>query len=105
MAQDYVFKEMIFSPIKGAPELSAPQFLLNEAGKPITAEKRGHALPALFDWDGDGVKDLLVGEFGNGNDANLLVYKNVGTKKKPVYAEKPFYATDNEGVKFFIDGT
>ena len=42
----------------------------------------GHAAPLMTDFDGDGLADLLVGQFGEGK---LRVYKNVGTKKEPKF--------------------
>ena len=40
----------------------------------------GHAAPLMVDFDGDGVPDLLVGQFGEGK---LRLYKNLGTAKAP----------------------
>jgi hypothetical protein len=40
------------------------------------------ATPYLYDWDGDGVKDLLC---GNG-DGYAYLFKNIGTPHSPVYA-------------------
>jgi hypothetical protein len=40
----------------------------------------GHAAPLVVDWDGDGKKDLLVGQFGEGK---LRIYLNKGTDKEP----------------------
>ena len=42
----------------------------------------GHAAPLMTDFDGDGLADLLAGQFGEGK---LRVYKNVGTKKEPKF--------------------
>lgn len=57
----------------------APPVRLEAAGKPIDTDI-GHAAPFVVDWDGDGVKDLLVGQFGGGL---LWIYKNEGTNTKP----------------------
>ena len=51
---------------------------LRAGGKPIHVE--GDAGPLVADWDGDGVPDLLVGQFGEGK---LRIYKNVGTASAP----------------------
>jgi hypothetical protein len=40
----------------------------------------GHAAPLVVDWDGDGKKDLLVGQFGDGK---LRIYLNKGTDAEP----------------------
>ena len=61
-----------------APELETP-VRLEAAGKPIDTDI-GHAAPFVCDFDGDGVKDLLVGQFGQGL---LWIYRNEGTKAEP----------------------
>jgi len=64
-----------------AHELAAP-VRLEAAGKPIDTAV-GHAAPFVCDFDGDGVKDLLIGQFGDGI---LWMYRNVGTNKQPKLA-------------------
>ena len=44
-------------------------------GKPIQLESPGYAAPSWADMDGDGRKDLLVGQFRNGK---IQVFKNLG---------------------------
>jgi len=61
-----------------APDL-APPVRLEAAGKPIDTNI-GHAAPFVCDFDGDGVKDLLVGQFGEGL---LWIYRNEGTNSQP----------------------
>ncbi len=47
--------------------------------------------------DGDGLKDLLVGEFGKGNwrdkepIGTLRIYKNVGKKGAPKFADFSYF--------------
>jgi len=60
----------------------APPVRLEAAGKPIDTEV-GHAAPLAYDWDGDGVKDLLVGQFGGGA---LWIFRNEGTDSQPKLA-------------------
>jgi hypothetical protein len=55
---------------------------LEAAGKPIDTSV-GHAAPFVCDWEGDGKRHLLVGQFGEGI---LWIYKNVGTNSSPKYA-------------------
>ena len=52
---------------------------IEAAGKPIDTEI-GHAAPFVCDFDGDGLKDLLVGQFGDGL---LWIYRNEGTNSEP----------------------
>lgn len=62
-------------------ELSEP-VRLEAAGKPIDTEI-GHAAPFVCDFDGDGLKDLLVGQF---RDGILWIYHNEGTNSEPKLA-------------------
>lgn len=52
---------------------------LEAAGKPIDVEV-GHLVPCVADWNGDGKKDLLVGQFVGGK---IALYLNEGTDKAP----------------------
>ena len=53
----------------------------------------GHAAPLVADFDGDGVPDLLVGQFGEGK---LRVYKNVGTAKEPKFDSFTWFKTGEQ---------
>ena len=64
-----------------SPELMPP-VRLEAGGKPIDTAV-GHAAPFVADFDGDGVKDLLVGQFGDGI---LWIYRNEGTNAQPKLA-------------------
>jgi hypothetical protein len=65
----------------------APPVRLEADGKPIdigTLSKYAHAGPALGDADGDGDRDLLVGDF----PGNFWLFINDGTEKQPRYTSK-----------------
>ncbi len=44
----------------------------------------GHAAPFVYDFDGDGKRDLLVGQMGAGH---LRIYKNIGTNDAPKFGK------------------
>lgn len=56
-----------------------PPVRLEADGVPIDTDV-GHAAPLVCDFDGDGVRDLLVGQFGDGI---LWIYRNEGTNAEP----------------------
>ena len=67
-------------------------------GKPIDIDEIGHAAPFLGDFDGDGKRDLLVGQFGNNGQGKLRIYKNTGTDAEPKFAlYEPFKAGAETG--------
>jgi hypothetical protein len=68
--------------IASSAELEPP-VRLEVAGKPIDAAEIGHAAPFVCDFDGDGLKDLLVGQF---KDGLLWIYRNEGTNSEPKLA-------------------
>ena len=56
---------------------------LEAAGEPIDVEV-GHLVPHTCDWNNDGKKDLIVGQFKNGA---IRLYLNQGTDSAPVFGE------------------
>jgi hypothetical protein len=107
------FPELIFTVIPGAPVLSQPVLIEGE-DFPVIAEGNGIAAPACYDWDGDGLKDLLIGEFGSGVEYGkysgnfIRVYKNTGSNENPRftgqfnYARPPFLNPGN-GTPYSVD--
>lgn len=76
------------APPPALPRLAAP-FRVEAGGAPITAVS-GHAAPFVVDYDGDGVRDLIVGMFGSDEQGARggtgRFYKNVGTDQAPKFA-------------------
>ena len=63
--------------ISGEAEFEAP-VRLEADGAPVRVEAPGYAAPCWADIDGDGTKDLLVGQFAQGK---IRVFKNLGEGK------------------------
>ena len=63
-----------------AAPILAPGVRLMVGSNPLTVTYR--ATPYLYDWDGDGLNDLLC---GNG-DGWVFFFKNIGTAQAPTYA-------------------
>lgn len=62
-----------------APLFHAAEFLFDGAD---TLDVIFYSAPVACDWNGDGRKDLLVGQFYNGL---ISFYPNVGTDTQPVF--------------------
>jgi hypothetical protein len=63
--------------LDGRAEFRAP-VRIEAGGKPVRVESPGYAAPCWADVDGDGTKDLLVGQFHGGK---IHVYKGLGDGK------------------------
>ena len=75
-----------------SPELSPPT-RIEAGGKPIDTDV-GHAAPCVTDFDGDGVRDLLVGQFGGGGQ--LRIYRNLGSDRAPVFRAHELFMAGGE---------
>ena len=103
-ANETNFPEILDAGIPGTPKLGPP-ILIEGATKPILTEKHGLAAPALWDWNGDGRRDLLVGEFETNSEdfpmgadgSTIRVYLNVGTDADPKFTDEFEWARDTEG--------
>lgn len=65
---------------------------LEAGGKPIDTEI-GHAAPYVYDFDRDGKRDLLVGQFAGGK---LQIYRNVGTDAAPKFGDVEWFRAGGE---------
>ena len=77
-----VLSLVLVSPAWAEGELGSP-VAVEAGGEPIDMDV-GHAAPFMHDMDGDGLRDLLVGQMGGGK---LRIYKNVGTAQAPAFEE------------------
>lgn len=105
LAGERDFPPIVGADIPGAPRL-APPVLVMAGEQPVLTEKHGLAAPALWDWDGDGKRDLLVGEFETNSGesfpmgaggSTVRVYRNIGTDANPRFGAEFSWARDTEG--------
>jgi len=68
--------------------------LVQDGGQPV--EVVGYSIPDLYDWDGDGLADLIVGEGGGVFVGKVRVYVNRGTAEAPLF-NGFFYAQEESG--------
>lgn len=86
------FLFLAFSVPLQAQEFAEP-FRVFANGEAIDTDA-GHAAPLVTDFDGDGLNDLLVGQFGDGI---LKIYRNTGSNNQPKYAAGVEFMDDTDG--------
>ncbi len=107
--------ELEITVITGAPILSAPKLIASTKNE-VSSQGHGLASPAFYDWNGDGVNDLLIGEYGSGVEFGrymgsfIRVYINTGSESEPEfdmsfdYARPPFqYENQAHGTPYSIN--
>lgn len=75
-----IFSSSIMAAWTAAAGDLAPPIHVQAEGKPIDVQIVGHSAPFVGDIDGDGVRDLIVGQF---DDGRLRIYRNLGTNLGP----------------------
>jgi hypothetical protein len=78
LACAFMFGRASFAPV-AASSLEAG-VLIQDGGLPLLVQ--GQAVPRVVDWDNDGKKDLIVGQYTNGN---IRLYLNQGTNNAPAF--------------------
>ena len=57
-----------------------------------------YASPFYYDWDGDGVKDLVTGQYSSGY---VRFYKNYGTNSNPSYTSFQYLYADGSLISVY----
>ncbi len=81
-------------PLKPA-KLEIPIRLVADGVLIDSAQYRSHSGPTLFDLNGDGLRDLIVGNYGG----HFQTYLNIGSKTKPVFKSAGLLKDDKAIVK------
>ncbi len=64
----------------------------------------GYSVPSFTFWDGDSLKDLIIGEGGGGfSEGKVRVYLNVGTAADPIFGT--FSYAQSEGSNLICPGS
>ena len=72
----------------GQPDFG-PEELVQAGGSDLTVS--GYSVPSYWDWDNDGLPDLIVGEGSGSYTAKVRVYLNTGSVSSPSFSTY-FYA-------------
>lgn len=64
----------------------------------------GYSVPSFEDWNGDHLKDLIVGEGGGGSVGKVRVYLNVGTESDPCFVSFFYVQANGQDLTCTPDG-
>jgi hypothetical protein len=70
-----------------AGQLAPPVHVMAD-GQALDVGGVGYAAPFLADYDGNGTRDLLVGQFHEGR---LRIYRNLGTDSEPRFGQYEWF--------------
>ncbi len=80
--------------LHGQVPIFANYFNIPANGSPIIVPS-GCASPFVYDWDGDGLKDLLFGQYTSGR---VQFRKNYGTNAAPVFTSGSYIQVDGVAI-------
>lgn len=95
-----ILKSMLILCIGLAAFAQTPVFLpgayVNAGGSPIDVGYYGS--PFVYDWNGDGIKDLIVGQFTSGN---IRFYPNSGSNANPIFNSFSYLQADGVNISVY----
>jgi hypothetical protein len=68
---------------------------LEANGGPINVGYGGNASPFVVDWNGDGRKDILLGQFDGGK---VRFYENIGEDTAPAFGDFVYLQADGSDI-------
>jgi hypothetical protein len=83
--------------IPSQPVFSEDQIEIRIDGQKAIPED--HAAPAVADWDGDGLLDILVGT----DAGSVYLFRNTGTRTKPEFRTRELLVGPGEGVEQWVE--
>jgi hypothetical protein len=78
-----------------------PEERVQAAGGSITV--LGYSVPSFVDWNGDGLRDLVVGEGSGSYPGKIRIYLNAGTSAAPQFST--FSYVQSNGVDLALSGS
>lgn len=89
----FLFLLLAASGLAYTPDYLSPMMVM-DGSNPITLSI-GHANPLVTDWNGDGLKDLIVGQYSGGK---LRYYQNSDSNDSPVFSGYVFMQADGSDI-------
>jgi hypothetical protein len=85
--------------LSGGESILEPPVRIHADGAPIdTGDNWGHSGPCFADFDGDGLKDLVVGDFSG----KFHFFRNVGKPKDPRFTRVGYLQSGGQDARVHI---
>ncbi len=78
-----------------------PEEIIQAGG--VDIQVPGYSVPSFEDFDGDGLKDLIVGQGSGSSSGKVRLYPNVGTEAEPQFDS--FFYAQSDGVDLICPGS